>query len=111
MQPDVMAFVNNASNIPDFTGNNPFGAPGPHPGASIASHLVDTLLNALLPQPLEPANGPIFLTTCCSTIFPSTTGTLSGPTITLGNGMVSTVKSRIEALIRGIIQSPEYQLS
>lgn len=111
VQMDIIAFLDNANNIPIFQGNNPFGAPGPHPGASIASHLVDTLIEALLPQPLEPSRRSYFLNDLLLDNLSEHNWYIEWTQTYLANGNVSTVKPRVEALIRGIIQSPEYQLA
>jgi uncharacterized protein (DUF1800 family) len=111
IQMDVMPFANDARNIPVYQGSNPFGAPGPHPGASIASHLVDTILEALLPLELEPSRRAYFLNDLLLDNLSEHNWYIEWTQNYLATGNVNTVKPRIEALIRGIIQSPEYQLA
>ncbi|MFK7970472.1 MAG: DUF1800 family protein [Bacteroidia bacterium] len=109
-QIDVMAFVNNAANIPIYPGNDPLGNAGPHPGPRIATHMVDILLNALIPKPISAVRRDYFLQDLLlDNLSPINWMFEWDNYVTTGDD--STVKPQIETLIRGIIQSPEYQLT
>lgn len=110
VQMDPMAFVNDPANIPDYQGTDPRGVPGPHAGPRIAEYLVDTLLNALLPKTLSTTRRDYFLN---DLLLDNLTAInwLNEWDNYVGTGNDVTVKPQIELLIRGILQSPEYQLA
>jgi uncharacterized protein (DUF1800 family) len=107
---DVMNFVNNVANIPTYTGNDPLGNPGPHPGPRIAEHLVDTLLNALLPKTVAMTRRDYFLNDLLLDTLSPINWMFEWDAY-LNTGDDTTVKPQIELLVRGIMQSPEYQLA
>ncbi len=109
MQADLMAFVSDPAQIPDYQGADALGVAGPHAGARIGDHLVSELLMYLLPESVPQDRFEYFL------------NDLLLDNLTLMNWMfewdnfaatgdATNVKPQIEKLIRGILQSPEYQL-
>ncbi|MEZ4826464.1 MAG: DUF1800 family protein [Bacteroidia bacterium] len=109
LQFDVMAFVNNPALVNDFQGNDPQGAPGPHPGARIAHHLVAELADYLLPEPLDQSRFDYFLHDVLLDTLTELNWMFEWDNyIALGDD--TNVKPQIKKLIRALLQSPEYQL-
>jgi hypothetical protein len=108
MQFDLMAYVSNPDRIPDFAGPDPMGNPGPHPGARIGEHLVQTLLDDLLPEPVPQDRFDYFLDLLLDALSPI--NWMFEWDNYLSTGDDTNVRPQIERLVRGILQSPEYQL-
>jgi len=109
LRADVMAFVSDPAQIPDFAGNDPIGNPGPHPGARIASHLVQTLVDYLLPEPLPQARFEHFEQLLLDGLSPI--NWMFEWDNYLQTQDPTNVQPQIEKLIRGLLQSVEYQLA
>ncbi|MDX2249457.1 MAG: DUF1800 family protein [Bacteroidia bacterium] len=109
LQFDVMAFVNNPAMITDFTGNDPQGTPGPHPGGRIAHHLVTQLIEYLLPEPLDQTRFDYFLHDVLLDNLTELNWMFEWDNY-LALGDDTSVKPQIKKLIRAILQSPEFQL-
>lgn len=106
---DVMAFVEDAANVTDFGGNDPLGNPGPHQGARIASHLVQELIDYLLPEALDTDRFDYFLK---EVLLDNLTDInwMNEWDAYVATGDDTNVEPQIKRLIKGILQSPEYQL-
>ena len=106
----VMAFVTNTNYVKPYAGKDPLGNNGPHAGPRIATHLVSELLDYLLPEAVPTARFNYFL----NDLLLGNLSTINwmfewDDYVTTGDD--STVKPQIQKLIRGILQSPEYQLA
>ncbi|MEM7656552.1 MAG: DUF1800 family protein [Bacteroidota bacterium] len=106
---DVMGFVNDPTNIPDFQGMDILGNPGPHPGARIPIHLLENLLPYLLPEALPAARLDYFYTEVLLDNLPEEDWLYEWDDY-VASGDDTNVKSVLKRLIRAILQSPEYQL-
>ncbi|MDX2286431.1 MAG: DUF1800 family protein [Bacteroidia bacterium] len=106
---DVMAFVNDPVNVPPFSGSDAYGVPGPHPGPRIASHLVQELVACLLPEAIEPDRFNYFLNEVLLDTLSPINWQMEWD-MYLGSGDATNVRAQISALIRAILQSPEFQL-
>ncbi len=106
---DVMTFVNNQSIIKPFVGVDYNGLPGTFSGGRIAPHLVDELLTYLLPEaPISSRRSYFLDDLLLDTFTPLNWQNEWDSYISTGNDAI--VRRQIEKLIRGILQSPEYQL-
>ncbi len=105
---DLVAWISDPNNIPDFAGADPVGNPGPHAGGRIATHLVATLLSYLLPEPVPQDRQEYFEQLLLDTLSPI--NWMFEWDFYLNNNDPTNIKPQIEKLIRGILQSPEYQL-
>lgn len=109
VQLNVMDFVNDPVNIPAYTGVDPFGNTATYPGPQIATHLVSSIINALLPKPLSSSRLSYFLDDLLLDNLTEANWYFEWRNyVQTGNDAM--VKPQIEKLIRGILQSPEYQL-
>jgi len=109
LQIDVMEFVNNPDNIPDFDGVDPMGNPGPHKGAKIASHLVSELLMYLLPEMPTMHRYEYFLNEILLDELSEINWAFEWENYE-ATGDDTAVRLQITRLLRSILQSPEYQL-
>lgn len=110
MQLDVMAFVNDVENIPDFIGLDPAGSPGPHAGPRIPRHLVSSLVDNLFPETLSANRFDYYLNDLLLDNLTELNWMLEWDTY-IATGNNTYIKPQIEKLIRGVIQSPEYQVN
>ena len=108
-QIDVMAFVNDSTLITDYAGNDPQGTPGPHPGPRIASHLIQELVDFLLPESLHTDRLTYLLDEVLLDSLTELNWMFEWDNY-VATGDDSSVKPQIEKLIRAILQSPEFQL-
>jgi uncharacterized protein (DUF1800 family) len=109
LQADLMAWVGDPANVPDFAGADPVGNPGPHPGARIATHLVQTLIEGLLPEALDQDRLAHFEQLLLDGLSPI--NWMFEWDHYLDTNDATSVKPQIEKLLRGLLQSPEYQLA
>lgn len=109
MQIDVMAFVNNNQLITDFNGTDPQGAQGPHPGGRIAPHLVQEMVDYILPEGLSQDRFDYFLNNVLLDNLTEMNWTVEWDNY-VASGDDTNVKLQIKKLIRALLQSPEYQL-
>ncbi|MCB0836030.1 MAG: DUF1800 family protein [Bacteroidetes bacterium] len=107
---DIMGFVNDPTQITDFSGVDPQGTPGPHAGGRIAPHLVDELLNYLLPETLDQDRRDYFLKDVLLDTLTELNWMFEWDNYVSTNDD-SNIKPQITKLIRTILQSPEFQLS
>lgn len=108
LQVDLVAWVADPAHVPDFPGPDAQGNPGPHPGARISRHLVETLLAYLLPEAVPPARLDHFEQLLLDTLSPIN-WMFEWDHFTNTNDATN-IRPQVEKLIRGILQSPEYQL-
>lgn len=106
---DVMAFITDPTQIGEYPGLDPTGAPGPHPGARIASHLVNELLDYLLPETVPVARFEYFRDEILLDNLTDINWAFEWDAY-LATGDDASVKPQIEKLIRAIVQSPEFQI-
>lgn len=106
---DTMAFVSDPGQISDYPGLDPLGAPGPHPGARIAQHLVNELLNYLLPETVPTDRFEYFLNEILLDNLTEINWAVEWD-LYLATGDDSSVKPQVQKLIRAILQSPEFQI-
>ncbi|RMG63051.1 MAG: DUF1800 family protein [Bacteroidetes bacterium] len=109
LRADVMAWVNNPANVPDFPGTDPLGNPGPHPGPRIATHLLDTFIAYLLPEDLPPLRRDYFLQEILLDNLSPINWMFEWDNY-VATGDDTNVKPQIEKLFRALFQSVEYQL-
>lgn len=109
LQMDPMAWVEDALNIGDFTGNDYLGNPGPHPGARIAPHLVQEMVDYLLPEALPQDRLDYFVDEVLLDGLTALNWQMEWDNYTTG-GDDTNVKPQIKRLIKAILQSPEFQL-
>lgn len=110
MNLDVVALVTDIAIVPEVTGPDPFdGTVGTYAGGRFADHLVQSLLDYAFPQSPDPVRFSYFL-----------------DDLLLGNlspinwrfewvafettGDDTNIRPQLEALIKGIIQAPEFHL-
>lgn len=108
MRIDLLAFVSDPANISDFDGPDPLGNLGVHPGARIAEHLVNELLEYLLPEPVGNHRYEYFLNILLDDL--STINWMNEWDMYLSTGDGTAVASQLHKLVRSILQSPEYQI-
>ncbi len=106
---DVMAFVTDPSQITDYQGMDPLGTPGPHPGARIPAHLVNELLNYLLPETVDADRFDYFLNDVLLDNLTDINWAFEWDNY-LATSDDMAVKPQISKLIRAILQSPEFQI-
>ena len=106
---DIMNYVEDASNIPVFNGDDPMGNPGPHEGARIASHLVKNLLDFAFPVAVDDNRFSYFLDDLLLNNLSETTWMFEWDDYK-ATGDDSNVRPQLEKLYAGIVQSPEFQL-
>ena len=106
---DVMAFVTDPVQISVYPGPDPLGAAGPHPGAKIAQHLVNELLNYLLPETVPTDRFEYFLNEILLDNLTEINWAVEWD-LYLATGDDSSVKPQVQKLIRAILQSPEFQI-
>ncbi|WNJ20999.1 DUF1800 family protein [Pontibacter sp. G13] len=109
LQMDVMAFVQDTTRITEFAGADANGAPGPHPGARIAPHLVQELVDYLMPEALPQARFDYFLNEILLDSLSEINWSFEWD-LYLATLDDSNVKPQIKKLIRALLQSPEFQL-
>ncbi|MEO1450742.1 MAG: hypothetical protein AAFV07_14530, partial [Bacteroidota bacterium] len=109
LQMDVMLWVEDTANISDFSGNDFLGNPGPHPGAKIAPHLVQELLDYLLPEAVPQTRVDYFIEDVLLDGLTALNWQMEWD-MYLNSGDDTNVKPQIKRLIRAILQSPEFQL-
>lgn len=107
---DLMSWVNNNANITDYTGNDPMGNPGPHAGARIAHHLVQELVDYLLPEAIDADRFSYFMDEILLDNLSETSWMFEWDTY-VSSSDDTAVRLQIEKLVRAILQSPEYQLA
>lgn len=107
---DLMAFVTDPNQIPDYPGLDAQGTAGPHPGARIGHHLVTELLDYLLPETVDTDRFNYFLNDILLDNLTETNWMFEWDNY-LATGDDSSVRPQIELLVRAILQSPEYQLA
>ena len=107
---DLMSWVNNPANITDYTGNDPMGNAGPHAGARIAHHLVQELVDYLLPEAIDANRFSYFMDEILLDNLSETSWMFEWDTY-VASGDDTAVRLQIEKLVRGILQSPEYSLA
>jgi uncharacterized protein (DUF1800 family) len=108
LQVDLMTWISDPTHLPEFAGPDPMGNPGPHPGPRIANHLVQTLVDYLLPEPLDLDRFAHFEDLLLGGLSPI--NWMFEWDNYLNTGDPINVKPQIEKLVRGLLQSPEYQL-
>ncbi len=106
---DILAFVMDKENISDFEGPDPAGVPGPHPGPRIGSHLVQELVDYLLPMPIDNERFSYFLNELLLDNL-SEMNWMNEFDLYNTGGDDSVVRELIQRLVIGILQSPEFQL-
>lgn len=106
---DILAWIKDDNNIIPFDGPDPSGNPGPHQGARIAQHLVTELLDYLLPEPVSNERFNYFLNDLLLDNLSELNWMNEWDTY-IGSGDEMGVKNQIVKLVRGILQSPEYQI-
>lgn len=109
MQADLMAFVKDANQIPDYQGADQQGNPGPHPGAKISEHLVNTLIEYLFPEAVPTDRFDYFHNLLLDNL--SALNWEMEWDKYLSTNDESNVRPQIEKLVRGLLQSPEFQLA
>lgn len=109
MQADIMAFVSDPAQVPDYPGADALGVAGPHPGSRIADHLVSELLRYLLPESVPQDRFEYFLNDLLLDNLSALNWMFEWDAYA-ATGDDTNVKPQIQKLIRGILQSPEYQL-
>ncbi|TAE54185.1 MAG: DUF1800 family protein, partial [Bacteroidetes bacterium] len=106
---DLMAFVNDPTNITPYNGQDAIGNPGPHPGARIAKHLVSELVNYLLPETLDtPRLDYLTNEALLDSLTPLNWQMEWDNYVSTGSDL--NVRPQIAKLVRAILQSPEFQL-
>ncbi|MEM6264080.1 MAG: DUF1800 family protein [Bacteroidota bacterium] len=106
---NIVDYVEDPTNVPDFPGNDPIGNPGPHQGARIASHLVQCLTDYILPVQLAQDRFDFFLNDLLlDNLSPINWMFEWDNYINTGND--GNIKPQLLKLYRGLIQSPEFQL-
>lgn len=109
LQMDVMAWIQDVLNITEFSGNDFLGNPGPHPGARIAPHLVQEMVDYLLPEALPQVRFDYFL----EEVLLDGLTALNWQTewdAFLSSGDDANIKPQIKRLLKALLQSPEFQL-
>lgn len=106
---DVMGFITDPTQIAEYPGLDPLGTPGPHAGAKIASHLVNELLNYLVPETVDAARFDYLLNDVLLDTLTDINWAFEWDNYIATNDD-SAVKPQITKLIRAILQSPEFQL-
>ncbi|GAB4423169.1 MAG: hypothetical protein OHK0039_39680 [Bacteroidia bacterium] len=109
MQLDVMAYVGDPANVPDYAGSDPLGNPGPHPGPRIADHFVGVLLADLLPEAVPTDRHAYFRDEILLDTLSPINWMFEWDNY-LATGDDTNVKPQVQKLIRAILQSPEHQL-
>ncbi len=107
---DLMTWVNDSANIIEYEGNDPMGTPGPHPGARIAHHLVQELVDYLLPEAIDADRFSYFMDEILLDNLSETSWMFEWDTY-VSTGDDTAVRLQVEKLVRAILQSPEYQLA
>lgn len=107
---DLMAWVENPANITEYMGNDPMGNAGPHAGARIAHHLVQELVDYLLPEAIDAGRFSYFMDEILLDNLSETSWMFEWDTYVASQDNTA-VRLQIEKLVRAILQSPEYQLS
>lgn len=106
---NIIDFVEDPTNIPVFTGKDALGTQGPHEGARIASHLVSELVKYLLPTDLEPDRMSYFLNDLLLGQISEINWAFEWDNYK-ATGNEEMVRNQLEILVKGILQSPEFQL-
>ncbi len=110
LQFDLLTWVSDPNIIPDYLGVDPQGMPGPHAGPRIAVHLLQNLLDYLLPEALPQTRFDYFLNDILLDNLSPTNWMLEWDYY-LTSGDESSVKPQIQKIIRALVQSPEFQLA
>ena len=110
MNLDVMAFVTDPNIVPDVTGPDPYdGVVGTYAGGRFASHLVESILNYTFPVLPDADRFNYFL----NDLLLGNLSPINWRFEWVGyeaTGDDSNIRPQIEALIKGILQAPEYHL-
>ncbi|MEL7533994.1 MAG: DUF1800 family protein [Bacteroidota bacterium] len=110
MQLDPVAVATDPELVPEVTGPDPFdGIVGTYAGGRFASHLVSSLVDYVFPNPIPQDRFDYFL----NDLLLDNLSPINWRFEWLGfeqSGDDSSIRPRIEALIKGIMESPEYQL-
>ncbi|MEL6652995.1 MAG: DUF1800 family protein [Bacteroidota bacterium] len=110
MQLDPVALVTDPDIVPDVTGPDPYdGVVATYAGGRFASHLVSAIVEYCFPHPLPPDRFNYFL----NDLLLDNLSPINWRFEWLGfetTGDDSSIRPRLEALIKGIMESPEYQL-
>lgn len=108
LRADLMQFFQDANQIPEYPGIDQLGNPGPHPGARISEHLVQTLVDYLLPEALPIDRFEYFHNLLLEDLSPINWAMEWDNFLSTGDD--TNVKGQLEKLVRGLLQSPEFQL-
>lgn len=106
---DVMGFVTDPNQVTHYQGLDPLGTPGPHPGARIASHLVNELIDYLLPETVDADRFDYLLNDVLLDSLTDINWAFEYDNYVATNDD-SAIRPQIAKLIRAILQSPEFQL-
>ncbi|MFK7925844.1 MAG: DUF1800 family protein [Bacteroidia bacterium] len=110
MQLDPVAVATDPELVPEVTGPDPYGGVvGTYAGGRFASHLVSSLVDYVFPNPIPQARFDYFL----NDLLLDNLSPINWRFEWVGfeaTGDDSSIRPRIEALIKGIMESPEFQL-
>ena len=106
---NMLDFVEDPANIPPYNGTDQLGTPGPHEGARIATHLVETLLTYLMPVELDEDRKKYFIEEVLLDNISMMNWQFEWDDYR-SSGDDSMVRPQLNKLFKAIVQSPEYQL-
>ena len=110
MDLDVMALVTDPNIVPEVTGPDPYdGVVGTYAGGRFASHLVESILNYAFPELPDPERFTYFL----EDLLLDNLSPINWRFEWVGyenTGDDSSIRPQIEAMVKGILQAPEYHL-
>ncbi len=110
MSLDTMALVTNSNIVPPLTAPDPYdGVVSTYAGGRFAEHLVRSLIDYVFPEPLSADRMSYFLDDLLLDHLSPINWRMEWVNFEM-TGDASSIRPQLETLIRGIIQSPEYQL-
>ncbi|MFK7921337.1 MAG: DUF1800 family protein [Bacteroidia bacterium] len=113
MQPEgtfnILDYIEDPANVSVYTGPDPMGNAGPHEGARIADHLVHEIVDYLLPVELSTDRLMYFRDELLLDNLSAINWMFEWDNYK-STGDATNIYPQLAKLIRGILQSPEFQL-
>ncbi|MEL6842339.1 MAG: DUF1800 family protein, partial [Bacteroidota bacterium] len=107
---NILDYIQDPANVSVFQGADPKGIPGPHEGARIADHLVHEIVDYLLPVTLDTDRFDYFRDELLLDNLSPINWMFEWDNFK-ATGNAANIYPQLVKLIRGILQSPEYQLA
>ncbi|MEL7342971.1 MAG: DUF1800 family protein, partial [Bacteroidota bacterium] len=107
---NILNYIEDPANVKPYNGNDPLGNAGPHDGPRIADHLVHEIVDYLLPVSLDADRFKYFRDELLLDNLSPINWMFEWDNYK-ATGNAANIYPQLVKLIRGILQSPEFQLA